>query len=111
MQVDTLRNAVTIPTLAVQHGPDGLFVYVRRQPNQTVQNVDPVKIGYEDGGQSVVTAGLTGHESVVAVRPVQGCAGHEGPGDQWPAGCLRDLMGLPPAPTARTPRSRTARPA
>ena len=63
VQVDAVHNAVTIPTLAVQHGPDGLFVDVI-QPDQTVQSV-AVKIGYEDGGQSIVTAGLTGHETVV----------------------------------------------
>jgi membrane fusion protein, multidrug efflux system len=61
--VDTLHKAVTIPRLAVQHGPDGLFVYVVKS-DQTVAQVN-IQVGYQDGGRSVVTKGLSGNESVV----------------------------------------------
>jgi membrane fusion protein, multidrug efflux system len=63
VQVNTLHNAVTVNTLAVQHGPDGLFVYVVK-PDQTVAQQD-VQVGYQDAGFSVVTKGLTGNETVV----------------------------------------------
>jgi multidrug efflux system membrane fusion protein len=63
VQVDTLRKAVTIPSLAVQHGPNGLFVYIVK-PDATVGQTT-VEVGYGDGGLSVVTKGLSGNEAVV----------------------------------------------
>ncbi|MEA2737964.1 MAG: rane fusion protein multidrug efflux system [Acetobacteraceae bacterium] len=61
--VDTLHNAVTVPELAVEHGPDGLFVYTTK-PDGTVDQTN-VQVGYEDDGKAVVTKGLTGNETVV----------------------------------------------
>ncbi len=61
--VKTLPNAVTVPTLAIQHGPDALFVYVVK-PDQTVAAVN-VEAGYQDGGRTVVTKGLSGNETIV----------------------------------------------
>jgi multidrug efflux system membrane fusion protein len=61
--VDTLHNSVTIPVLAVEHGPDGLFVYMTK-PDGTVAQTN-VQVGYEDGGKAVVTKGLAGNETVV----------------------------------------------
>ncbi len=63
VQVGTLQKAVTIPTVAVQHGPDGLFVYVVK-PDQTVAQTT-IQEGYEDDGRAVVTKGLSGNENVV----------------------------------------------
>jgi multidrug efflux system membrane fusion protein len=63
VQVDTLHNAVTIPQLAVVHGPDGLFVYLVK-PDHTVAQAN-VEIGYEDNGQAVVTKGLAANDVVV----------------------------------------------
>lgn len=63
VQVTTLHNAITVNTLAVQHGPDGLFVYVVK-PDQTVAQQD-VQVGYQDAGFSVVTQGLSGNQTVV----------------------------------------------
>jgi multidrug efflux system membrane fusion protein len=63
VQVKILPKAVTIPTLAVQHGPDGLFVYVVK-PDHTVAQVN-VQVGYEDNGRSVLTKGLAANETVV----------------------------------------------
>jgi multidrug efflux system membrane fusion protein len=63
VQVDELKGAVTIPTAAIEHGPDGLFVFVV-QPDQTVQQA-AIQAGYEDNGKTVVTKGLSGSETVV----------------------------------------------
>jgi multidrug efflux system membrane fusion protein len=63
VQVGTLQHAVTIPEVAVQHGPDGLFVFVVK-PDQSVAQLG-IKVGYQDGGRSVVTSGLNGSETVV----------------------------------------------
>ena len=63
VQVGTLQHVVTVPTLAVQHGPDGLFVYIVK-PDQTVDQVN-IQVGYQDNGRSVVTKGLAGNETVV----------------------------------------------
>jgi multidrug efflux system membrane fusion protein len=63
VQVDTLRNAVTIPAPAVEHGPNGLFTYVVK-PDTTVVQTN-LKVGYQDNGRTVVTEGLSGNETVV----------------------------------------------
>jgi len=57
------RNAVTIPPAAIEHGPDGLYVYIVG-PEETVA-MRPVVIGYQTGQLAVVTSGLGGGESVV----------------------------------------------
>lgn len=63
VQVDTLQKVVTVPLLAIQHGPDGLFVYVVKS-DQTVDQAN-IQIGYEDANLAVVTKGLSGNETVV----------------------------------------------
>ncbi len=63
VQVGTIRRAVTVPIAAVQHGPDGLFVYVVK-PDQTVDPVN-IQLGYQDEASAVVTKGLSGNETVV----------------------------------------------
>lgn len=63
VRVNTLHNVVTLPTIAVQHGPNGLFVYVVK-PDQTVAQ-QTLEVGYEDQGRSVATKGLSGNETVV----------------------------------------------
>ena len=63
IQVNTLKNAVTIPIAAVEHGPDALFVYIVK-PDNTVAQVQ-IKAGYQDNGRTVVTQGLSGDEAVV----------------------------------------------
>jgi multidrug efflux system membrane fusion protein len=64
VRVDTMKNAVIVPLKAVQHGPDGLFVYLVKSDN-SVDQVN-VTIGYQDDRQAVITDGLTGQETVVA---------------------------------------------
>lgn len=63
LQIKTLHDAVTLPSIAVQHGPEGLFVF-QVKPDDSVAQV-PISVGYDDNGVSVVTKGLSGHETIV----------------------------------------------
>lgn len=62
LQISVTRQAVTVPTPAIQHGPDGLYVYVVKDGNVVEQ---PVTIGYRAARLAIVTAGLSGGETVV----------------------------------------------
>lgn len=59
----TARNALTLPTTAVQLGPNGPFTYVVKA-DSTVE-VRLLKIGDESGGMTVVNSGLALNERVV----------------------------------------------
>jgi multidrug efflux system membrane fusion protein len=61
--VRTDRNVLTLPTAAVQLGPNGPFTYVVK-PDSTVE-VRQLKIGDESGGLTVVRTGLALNERVV----------------------------------------------
>jgi membrane fusion protein, multidrug efflux system len=61
--VRTDRKALTLPTTAVQLGPNGPFTYVVK-PDSTVE-VRQLKIGDESGGLTVVHTGLALNERVV----------------------------------------------
>ncbi len=61
--VRTERDVLTLPTTAVQLGPNGPFAYVVK-PDSTVE-VRPLKLGEESGGLTVVRAGLAADEQVV----------------------------------------------
>ena len=63
VQVGLLRNAVTVPTLAIQHGPDGTFVYTVK-PDGTVAQTS-VLVGDQVAQRTVVTKGLAGQQTVV----------------------------------------------
>ena len=63
LRVGTRPHALTVPDAAVQHGPDGLYVY-RLQPDQTVQRA-PVTTGVQEGGATEVLAGLSDGDQVV----------------------------------------------
>jgi multidrug efflux system membrane fusion protein len=63
LQVGTAHDAVTVPPDAIQHGPDGLYVYVVG-PNSTVSR-DPITAGYQTAQLAIVTKGLNGGEEVV----------------------------------------------
>jgi len=58
-----LKDVVTVPVPAIEHGPDGLFVYVTK-PDGSVDQVD-VQVGYQTDDEAVVTKGLSGRETVV----------------------------------------------
>ena len=54
---------LTVPKSAVQHGPDGLYVYVVK-PDATVARQD-VTVDQETGHVSVIASGLSEGEKVV----------------------------------------------
>jgi multidrug efflux system membrane fusion protein len=57
------KAVVTVPVAAVQHGPDGLFVY-KMADNNTV-TVQPIKTVRQAGDVYVVATGLTEGNVVV----------------------------------------------
>jgi multidrug efflux system membrane fusion protein len=61
--VRTEKNALTVPSNAIQRGPNGMFTYVVKA-DSTVE-VRPLKIGDESGTVTVVTDGLKDGEQVV----------------------------------------------
>jgi multidrug efflux system membrane fusion protein len=61
--VRTEKNALTVPSNAIQRGPNGMFTYVVKA-DSTVE-VRPLKIGDESGTLTVVTDGLKDGEQVV----------------------------------------------
>ncbi len=61
--IDTLHQVVTVPVAAIQHGPDGLFVYTVK-PDDTVAQ-QPVDVSVQEAGRAVVTRGLQAGDGVV----------------------------------------------
>jgi multidrug efflux system membrane fusion protein len=61
--VDVLRNAVIVPSSAIQTGSIGSYVYVAK-PDNTV-TVRKVTVGPVDGERTAVTAGVEAGETVV----------------------------------------------
>lgn len=63
MRTGMLSQAVTVPDEAVQHGPDGLFAYVAGDDGKAHRQT--VKAGPSDGGNTVISEGLTAGQRVV----------------------------------------------
>lgn len=63
LQVSLDRNVPVVPITAIEHGPDGDFVYVTR-PDSTVA-VQPITVGYQDEKLAVIEKGLNGGEQVI----------------------------------------------
>lgn len=63
LQVGELNHVLVAPLDAVQHGPDGLYVFLVK-PNQTVA-VQRVETGLDDGRVVVITKGLSDGAEVV----------------------------------------------
>ncbi len=61
--LQTRHNALTIPSVAVQRGPEGLFTYVVK-PDATVE-ARPIEVRVNTGGTAVVENGLAPGEEVV----------------------------------------------
>src|SRR5882757_8171725 len=61
--VRTDKGALTIPSTAVQRGPDGMFTYVVKS-DSTVE-ARPLKVGEESGAVTVVQNGINEGERVV----------------------------------------------
>jgi multidrug efflux system membrane fusion protein len=63
LQLEVQKGALVVPSVAVQRGPNGLFVYVVK-PDSTV-GFQPVTLGQDDGAFAVVTKGLDDGAQVV----------------------------------------------
>jgi multidrug efflux system membrane fusion protein len=63
LQLRVARDAVTVPSPAVQRGVNGFYVYVVKPGN--VVGVQLVEIGQDNGQVAIVTKGLSGDETVV----------------------------------------------
>jgi multidrug efflux system membrane fusion protein len=63
LQLSVAHNVLTLPPAAIQHGPDGLYVYVVK-PDNTVEKQD-VQVGYQDEQAVLVTDGLADGQMVV----------------------------------------------
>ena len=61
--IDTLKDVVTIPTGAVQRGPNGTFVYVIK--DDSTASMRPIVVQKQDETQTVVKSGVAVGERVV----------------------------------------------
>ena len=84
--IDTLKGVVTIPTGAVQRGPNGTFVYVVKDDNTA--SMRPIVVAKQDETQTVVKTGVGAGERVVTtgfVRLTDGSKVAIGSNDGTPA--------------------------
>ena len=63
LQVAVQSNALTVPSAAVQHGPNGLFVYLVK-PDNTV-SIAPVDVALDTGSVAAISKGVTDGDTVV----------------------------------------------
>ncbi|ELX8380463.1 MdtA/MuxA family multidrug efflux RND transporter periplasmic adaptor subunit [Providencia vermicola] len=63
MQVETLQNAVVIPTAALQMGNEGHYVWVLSDDNHVSKK--SVTVGMQDSHQVVIESGLTANTKVI----------------------------------------------
>ena len=63
LQLSIAHNAVTVPSAAILHGVNGLYVYAVKAGK--VATVQPVEIGQDDGTTTIVTTGLADGDLVV----------------------------------------------
>ena len=61
--VNTIGGVVTVPHIAIQHGQDGLFVFIVKPDNTTEQQ--QVTVAYDDGTRAVVSKGVSSGEKIV----------------------------------------------
>lgn len=60
--IDTLKDAIVVPTAAVQRGPQGTFVYVASDDKVAVKNVT---VTQQDDTQAVIASGVAAGEQIV----------------------------------------------
>ena len=63
MRLATESAAIVVPTVAVQTGPEGSYVYLVK-PDQTVE-LRPVTIARVAGGETIIKDGVTAGDTVV----------------------------------------------
>ena len=64
LQIDVIKNAITVPVTALRHGANGDYVYVLDPQNRTVALTD-VKRGEANAERVEITSGLKGFETVI----------------------------------------------
>jgi multidrug efflux system membrane fusion protein len=89
LQLEIQRGVVTVPSVAVQRGPQGLFVYTVKDDN-TVE-FTRVEVGQDDGAHAIIRRGVEAGTRVVV-------AGHS----RLRAGA-RVTISAPPAPPGGAP--------
>jgi membrane fusion protein, multidrug efflux system len=65
LTIGDLKDAVVVPTVAIQHGPNGLFVYVIDDKNRAAMR--PVTVTHQDTEKAVVDKGVSAGDRVVTV--------------------------------------------
>ncbi len=104
--VDTLKDAIVVPTAAVQRGPNGTFVYIATDDNTVA--VRPVTVSQQDDAEAVLVSGAAEGERVVTTGFAQlndGTRISIGTPEnlERPAGSERRRKGpVPAVPTAQT---------
>jgi multidrug efflux system membrane fusion protein len=73
VKLRTDLNAITVPAVSVQRGPDGAFVYI--VDDNDVATRRPVTVSHQDQDVAVITAGLKGDEEVVVEGAARVTAG------------------------------------
>jgi multidrug efflux system membrane fusion protein len=63
LQLAVAHDALVLPPAAVQHGPDGLYVYVVK--TDATVGKQSVQVGYQDEQAMMITDGLTAGQTVV----------------------------------------------
>ena len=63
LKINTLKQVVVVPTVAVQQGPTGSFVYLA-EDDDTV-SVHPVTVGSNDAERTVIASGIADGDDVV----------------------------------------------
>jgi membrane fusion protein, multidrug efflux system len=63
LHVDTLNNVVVVPNGAIQHGPNGLFVFTIGSQNKV--SMRPVKAGEEGDSTTQITSGVAAGDRIV----------------------------------------------
>lgn len=63
--IDTLKQVVTVPTPAVQRGPNGTFVYVLQKGDESRVSLRPVTVTHQTEMNAVIAKGLESSERVV----------------------------------------------
>jgi multidrug efflux system membrane fusion protein len=63
LQIETLKNSVVVPDVAVQRGPDGLFVYVVGDGNKV--EMHKAKVDVIEDGKAVISWGVAPGERIV----------------------------------------------
>ncbi|MFM0392651.1 efflux RND transporter periplasmic adaptor subunit [Paraburkholderia phytofirmans] len=115
--VDTLQNAVLVPTPAVQSGAPGDYVYLVNADNTV--SVRKVTLGPSDGQRTVITAGLAAGNVVVTDGmdrlsdgvKIKASAARPGSGASGAAGASAASAATPAAPPSSASTARRTRPA